>query len=201
MPIRSVSGPRGIGTSRCACWPSLSRGDPCQPGKTRAAQGGPSGLLRSVVLPLSTAGDPWAAGRDHAAAARWVVAAAIARAWWRQVHQTRAMISHYHRRGNPTPTGSRYVVQMGCGPWLVADGHGVIVVIGVGVRVDLSKSGGGRLNGSSKDLGRHWVSPTPSNEAPFTAAAVNPRTSYRRAAEAWRCLSFERPVELLFLAS
>jgi len=31
------------------------------------------------------------------------VAAAIARALWRQVHQTRAMISHYRRRGDPLP--------------------------------------------------------------------------------------------------
>jgi hypothetical protein len=31
------------------------------------------------------------------------VAAAIARALWRQAHQARAMISHYRRRGDPLP--------------------------------------------------------------------------------------------------
>jgi hypothetical protein len=29
--------------------------------------------------------------------------AAIARTLWRQVHLTRALISHYHRRGDPLP--------------------------------------------------------------------------------------------------
>jgi len=60
------------------------------------------GLLNSVVLPLSTA-----AIRGLLAATMLVravgVAAAIARAWWRQVHQTRAMISHHRRRGDPLP--------------------------------------------------------------------------------------------------
>jgi hypothetical protein len=31
------------------------------------------------------------------------MAAAIARDLWRRVHQTRATISHYHRRGDPLP--------------------------------------------------------------------------------------------------
>jgi hypothetical protein len=31
------------------------------------------------------------------------IAAAIARDLWRQAHQTRAMISHYRRRGDPLP--------------------------------------------------------------------------------------------------
>jgi hypothetical protein len=30
-------------------------------------------------------------------------AAAIARDQWRRIHQTRAMVSHYRRRGDPIP--------------------------------------------------------------------------------------------------
>jgi hypothetical protein len=55
-----------------------------------------------VVLPLSTA-----AIRGLLAATTLIravgIAAAITRALWRQVHQTRAMISHYRRRGDPLP--------------------------------------------------------------------------------------------------
>ena len=71
-------------------------------GKRHAAQGGAGDLLNSVVLPLSTA-----AIRGLLAVTTLLravgVTAAIARALWRQVHQTRAMISHYHRRGDPLP--------------------------------------------------------------------------------------------------
>jgi hypothetical protein len=60
------------------------------------------GLLRSVLLPLSTA-----AIRGLLAAtvlSRVVdVGAAITRALWRQVHLSRALISHYRRRGDPLP--------------------------------------------------------------------------------------------------
>ncbi len=34
-------------------------------------------------------------------------AAAISRDLWRRTHQTRAMISHYRRRGDPIPTHLR----------------------------------------------------------------------------------------------
>jgi hypothetical protein len=56
----------------------------------------------SVALPLSTA-----AIRGLLAAtvlARTVCfAAAVTRALWRQMHQARALISHYRRRGDPLP--------------------------------------------------------------------------------------------------
>jgi hypothetical protein len=35
------------------------------------------------------------------------IAAAIARDLWRRIHQTRAMISHYRRRGDPLPSHLR----------------------------------------------------------------------------------------------
>jgi hypothetical protein len=35
------------------------------------------------------------------------ILAAIARERWRMVHQTRATISHYNRRGDPVPTHLR----------------------------------------------------------------------------------------------
>jgi hypothetical protein len=55
-----------------------------------------------VLLPLSTA-----AIRGLLAATVLVrdvdTVAAIGRALWRQVHLTRALISHYRRRGDPLP--------------------------------------------------------------------------------------------------
>jgi SRSO17 transposase len=74
----------------------------CRPGKSSGSQRERGGLLRSVVLPLSTA-----AIRGLLAATTLIrtvgIAAAITRALWRQTHQTRALLSHYRRRGDPLP--------------------------------------------------------------------------------------------------
>ena len=68
-----------------------------------AAEFSPSGVRVNAVGggPVLTAGA--APDRIEALGATVGVAAAVARALWRQVHQTRAMISHYRRRGDPLP--------------------------------------------------------------------------------------------------
>jgi hypothetical protein len=97
---RFANGSGGTVTSRCPCWGRPSSRSPHANRERGRVTGERGGLLRSGGLPLSTT-----AIRGLLAVivlSRVVdVGAAITRALWRQVHLSRALISHYRRHGDP----------------------------------------------------------------------------------------------------
>jgi hypothetical protein len=102
---RFASGLRGIGTSRCACWRRLSLRslEPVREKQRHPVKAWwPAEVDCRACPAVVHRGDPRVAGRDRAGP-HSCVTAAVTRALWRQVHQARALISHYRRRGDPLP--------------------------------------------------------------------------------------------------